>query len=563
MSEIISEQTQIISKEEENKENDNSEKEEKEIEEEHKENEDEEEEEEEDDNEISEKEEKKEIIKNIIDKKDNIDIKVENEGNKDKNEGENLIEVKKEIKEEEKEKENLENKEHDKIEDIKEIKEKDDKDIKIEVKEEIKEQVKEGIKNEDEKVDKEKDKIEEIDEDKKENREDLKEEKKEEEEIKIIKKKITLKNPETDLKEVVLKKEKKDEEKNENKQNKEKEIYLNPSDIRKEEIKEKEREEEAKLPLTNRTRYIFHSDKQSQNDKEKEKNNKINAKNNHQIYISVVPSYKKEAPKYNINQNQIKNIPEKIKIENRYIQNSSINKTPFKNITNNTQQQRIHQELIKSNKTDQKQNYLRKYEISKPATVMNTINNKPENNKISYMNQQKTQIQNQNLTQNKPQNKTIIVNRRTPSLPLTIAKIPKENKDIKIHNSYVPQRKYEITKPLKNTYSYNNNNIDKSKRIISNINPPINKKIVNFIVESKYSKKGTDEPSFERKYKITQNIYPGNDKFNTERKKSNTNSFFGYNSRTLDTRQKNSHKLKYYERCPNCGYLLNDHVDFD
>ena len=46
----------------------------------------------------------------------------------------------------------------------------------------------------------------------------------------------------------------------------------------------------------------------------KEKNNKINAKNNHQIYISVVPSYKKDVPKYNINQNQIKNNPEKIKI---------------------------------------------------------------------------------------------------------------------------------------------------------------------------------------------------------------------------------------------------------
>ena len=61
---------------------------------------------------------------------------------------------------------------------------------------------------------------------------------------------------------------------------------------------------------------------------------------------------------------------------------------------------------------------------------------------------------------------------------------------------------------------------------------------------------------------MTQKIYPRIDKYNTEKKISNTNSLFGYNSRTLDTRQKNNHKLKYYERCPNCGYHLNDPIDY-
>ena len=36
------------------------------------------------------------------------------------------------------------------------------------------------------------------------------------------------------------------------------------------------------------------------------------------------------------------------------------------------------------------------------------------------------------------------------------------------------------------------------------------------------------------------------------------NRLFAYNSKTVDNRKKETKKLKYYEKCPNCGYHLND-----
>ena len=89
-------------------------------------------------------------------------------------------------------------------------------------------------------------------------------------------------------------------------------------------------------------------------------------------------------------------------------------------------------------------------------------------------------------------------------------------------------------------------------------------KSVNYIVESKYTKKELNPPSTDAKSQLTQKIYPqvkiDIGKYNTEKKPITTNSLFGYNSRTLDTRPKNK-KLKYYEKCPNCGYHLNAFVE--
>ena len=76
------------------------------------------------------------------------------------------------------------------------------------------------------------------------------------------------------------------------------------------------------------------------------------------------------------------------------------------------QRQRIHQEIIKKVKTEQKQNYRRKFEISKPVNAINTFNNKQDNNKISYIENQK----NQNMSQIKPQ-PIILINRKAPNSP--------------------------------------------------------------------------------------------------------------------------------------------------
>ena len=506
------------------------------------ENEDEENEEDDDDNELVDntntqqnKEEKKETVKNVSVEKENIDNneKEKEEINEDKKEEMKAEDKKEELKTEDKKEEikAKDKKEEEKIENINEDK-----------KEEIKED-----KEEDKKEEKEEDKVEDKNEDKKEEKE---------EEITIIKKKITLKLPEENQQKEEDVKENKDKENNE--KDKRKQNELNPSD---------EKKEENKIPSTSsRTRYTFASDNKDLNDAEKAKNNLINDKKNHAIYITIVPSTKKETQSQSSYQNQPKNnISKPTNIQNKYNISSQRNKTPIKSISNNTQQQKFHQEPIKNVKTDQKINYQRKYEISKP-TVINNINmNKPkervvidipENNKISYISQQK----NQNLQQNQPKVQTS--NRRTYTNPATLEKDIRIIKENKTQNNYNQPKKYEVQKPLRDTQKPIK--VDISKRNATYVNPTNINNSVNYVVESKYIKKELNQPTSDIKSKYTQQVYPrvkiDISKYNTEKKPITSNSLFAYNSRTLDNKQKNAPRLKYYEKCPNCGYHLNDFV---
>ena len=508
------------------------------------ENEDEEDEEDEDDNELVDnrnteqiKEEKKEIIKVISDDKENID-------NNEKEKEEIKDEKKEDIKEDKKEEIKTEDKNEEKIEIVK-------VEEKTEEKEEEKEGEKKGEKTEDINEDKKEDKKEEKNEDiREDNGEDKKEEK--EEEIKIIKKKITLKQPEENS-------QKEDDDKN-----KEKEKELNISGAKKEEQKQKE---ETKAPATStRTRYTFISNNKALNDADKAKNNLINEKKNHIIYITIVPSTKKEALKQITNQNQPKNVSKPTMIQNKYNIISQINKTPVKNTSNNTQQQKLHQELTKNIKTEQKPNYQRKYEISKPITIKNTdvtkpkekeIHKIPENNTVTYISQQK----NQNLQkQNQP--KANIVNIGKYTIPSTQEKDMHNIKENKTQTNYNQPKKYEIQKPLRDMKKPIN--ADTSKRNMTYANPSNLHKSVNYNNESKYNKKESNPPVNDVKSQHTQRKYPrikiDVNKYNTEKKPITSNSLFGYNSRTLDNRPKNQ-KLKYYEKCPNCGYHLNAFVE--
>ena len=134
-------------------------------------------------------------------------------------------------------------------------------------------------------------------------------------------------------------------------------------------------------------------------------------------------------------------------------------------------------------------------------------------------------------------------------------------KDTNSQNNYY-KPKIEISKSLKETNKPIN--INTSKRTLINISPT-NKNSVNSIVGSKYIKKKENPPTPDSKSKGTQKIFPSIkidiSKYNTEKKPVTNNSVYSYNSKILDSGQKNAPKLKYYERCPNCGFHLNDNVD--
>ena len=105
-----------------------------------------------------------------------------------------------------------------------------------------------------------------------------------------------------------------------------------------------------------------------------------------------------------------------------------------------------------------------------------------------------------------------------------------------------------------------------NRRITSNyLTKPNQQRIKNEIkkFENKYVTKKIEPPSTETKDKTNKKIYTSIkidlSKYNTEKKPANTKSkFLNYNSRTVDTRKKEPTKLKYYDRCPNCGYHLNE-----
>ena len=82
-------------------------------------------------------------------------------------------------------------------------------------------------------------------------------------------------------------------------------------------------------------------------------------------------------------------------------------------------------------------------------------------------------------------------------------------------------------------------------------------------IENKYIPKKVEPPTPELRDKANKKIYPrikiDISKYNTEKKSVNImNRLFSYNSKTVDNRKKETKKLKYYEKCPNCGYHLND-----
>ena len=135
-------------------------------------------------------------------------------------------------------------------------------------------------------------------------------------------------------------------------------------------------------------------------------------------------------------------------------------------------------------------------------------------------------------------------------------------KENKTQTNYNQPKKYEIQKPLRDMKKPIN--ADTSKRNMTYVNPSNLNKSGNYNVESKYSKKESNPPANDVKSQHTQRIYPrikiDVNKYNTEKKPITSNSLFGYNSRTLDNRPKNQ-KLKYYEKCPNCGYHLNAFVE--
>ena len=494
------------------------------------------------------------------DDNESVQDKIQDKEEKDENKEKDNIGKEEEIKGVEEENEEKEEKPENKFEE-KEIVDKNeeitidnkneeaDKDVVNDKDKKKEENIEEVNKSED----KNEIKKEEIEENKKEfNYEDKKEDK--EEEIKIIKKKITLKQPESFS-------QKEESIQQENKQGENKEKELNPSNEKKAEKKEKQKEDN-KIIIDKRKRYTFNSNNNNLNDEETSMKNVISEKKNHQIYISKVASTAKKDKEHEkpiLNQNQTQIISKSIKYGNNCNPKIQVIQTPIKNIRNTNTQQRIHQELKKIVKTEQRPNQPRKYEISKPNTIISNTNKLQENlnNKISYITQQNKLNSPKNNIQN------VISNRRTRS---TFEDKTENNLDIKVRNqnNYNQPRKYEINRPLRDNNKQLNS--DTSKRITTSV-IPISSKQVNFIIESKYSTSHTNQkkipPTPDTKDKNSQKVYShvkiDLSKYNTEKKLNPTmKSLYGYNSMTLDNRQKRTPKLKYYERCPNCGYHLND-----
>jgi len=479
------------------------------------------------------KEIKSEVLQPNEDSKgQNIEIKVEvntekieQKENNDKNENKSKKENDQEEEEEEEEKEEKEEK------------------CKKEKKKEKKK--KEEIKIEENKNDKIDNKIEETKEEKNETKEEPKKE--EDDEIKIIKKKKTLIQSDSDL----LK------EKEQQKEN----IKENINEPKKEKIPETESKplEEKKLStkiINSRTRYTFPSDNKNLVNIENPQKSIINSKNNHQIFISIVPISSKK--------------------ENNYpIQNTNQPKQIYNNI------QKENNPKIEYNKNIQRKIKPPILEVCKPIVLNNNninINKSNEkntsqrikNNTIIDISKQR----NKNINENKPKNQTalknknnqIISNKRLISSPLP-QNIKSNN--TKFENKYIksPQN------PKESKEQINKENITKmistnttNRRITSNyLTNPNQQRIKNEIkkFENKYVTKKIEPPSTETKDKTNKKIYTSIkidlSKYNTEKKTTNTKSkFLNYNSRTVDTRKKEPTKLKYYDRCPNCGYHLNE-----
>ena len=401
---------------------------------------------------------------------------------------------------------------------------KNEEEKKEESKEKEKEYKDNDMKNKDEK--KEEIKIEEKNIDKNSKNKEIKNEMKgepkkdENDEIKIIKKKKTLKQSDSELP-------KENEEKKEN-------INENIDVQKKEKTSEKELKPSEKNKFPNiihntRTRYTFRSDNKNLNNIENPQKNIINEKKNHQIFISIVPiTSKKENIQPNSHINQPKNLSKLLNLINKNDIHSEQNKLFNKNIRNENNKKVSYTNIKK--KYDSK-----KLEISKPIELNNNINiRKPNERDTSPKLKNNVSID--------------ISNQKTKNL--------KENKPPK-------NLKEQINK--ENTTKIISTNIT-NRRITTNYLTNPNQSLKNEIkkIENKYVNKKIDLPPTtdtidKKNKKIYTNIKIDISKYNTEKKPINTmNRLFDYNSRTLDTRKKETKKLKYYDRCPNCGYKLND-----
>ena len=487
-------------------------------------------------------------------KNEQKEIKEENETKKEEEKNENEDEEDDEENEEE-EDEKVENKIN-----TNEIKKEEEKNEINSPNNENNEEINTEIKHDNKKEDTNDDKTE----DKKEEEKEVKEEKEgtkkdEDDEIKIIKKKKTLKQSDSDLL-----KENEEEKEKENKDSQKKE-----NEIEKE-TKPSEEKKITNLTTSTRKRYTFRSDNKFLNSNENPQKNIINEKKNHQIYISIVPNTsKKEQVPSKVNIIQPKNLSKDLNLVNKNNTPSEQKKSFNKNQVNDKNQKT-------PNNIIQKNYQQKKFEISKPIVINNNTNiNKPndkdnvqklKNNTIVSISQYKTKNLNESKPQaqvpSKNQNKQVISNKRIFSPHVSQNIKPKE---IKIENKYikspqnpkVPLNKENTTKII----STNTTN----KRITSNYLTDSNQTIKNETkkIENKYIPKKVEPPTPELRDKANKKIYPrikiDISKYNTEKKSVNImNRLFSYNSKTVDNRKKETKKLKYYEKCPNCGYHLND-----
>jgi len=372
----------------------------------------------------------------------------------------------------------------------------------------------------------------------------------------------------------------KDESKKENDKEKDKEEDVNSQKERKEDKEEEKKEDKKEITeikqmeetkeinenkniINTRKRYTFPSNNIFLNNPENPKNNKINEKKNHQIYISIVPITTKNVKITQIENNQPKNISKTINTTKTYNPPSKTNKSLINNnINNNSKQKNI-------NENESNIYQRRKLEISKPIVVnnnnINKINEKNINQKYVCKTESNiSQPKNKNIIQNKPQThiqtqrqNNKIETKNIQSIPLSQSQKPNEikiiNKYTKPLNENKKQDKKDINKKImiNTTKYYRNKKNNDEEKIKTNIN------------DSRYSNKKVEPPTPDLKSKATKKIYPhikiDMSKYNTEKKPNDKmKRLYENNSKTLDNRKKEEvPKLKYYEICPNCGYHLN------
>ena len=212
-----------------------------------------------------------------------------------------------------------------------------------------------------------------------------------------------------------------------------------------------------------------------------------------------------------------------------------------KNDTQSEQTKTFNKNVIKENNSSVSSiNTHKKYEpknleISKPIELNNNIN-------IRKINERDT----------------------APKLKNNVSIDISKQKTINLYENKSPKNlKGQINK--ENTTKIISTNIT-NRRTTTNYltNSNLNLKNENKKIENKFANKKIDPPPTtdaidKKNKKIYTHIKIDISKYNTEKKPINTmNRLFDYNSRTLDTRKKETKKLKYYDRCPNCGYKLND-----